>query len=116
MLSDSIRYNGLTSLSVTKLDVLTGLDKIKICVAYDLNGERIDYMPASLKTLGQCTPIFEEVPGWKEEISHAVNIDQLPVEARDYLNRIEEITKVPLSIVSVGARREQTIELTDPFN
>jgi len=116
MLSDSIRYNGLTSLSVTKLDVLTGLDKIRICVAYDLNGERIDYIPASLKTLAQCTPIFEEVPGWKEEISHAVNIDQLPFEARDYLKRIEEITEVPLSIVSVGPRREQTIELTDPFN
>ena len=116
MLSDSIRYNGLTSLSVTKLDVLTGLDKIRICVAYDLNGERIDYIPASLKTLAQCTPIFEEVPGWKEEISHAVNIDQLPFEARDYLKRIEEITGVPLSIVSVGPRREQTIELTDPFN
>ena len=116
MLSDSIRYNGLTSLSVTKLDVLTGLDKIRICIAYDLNGERIDYMPASLKTLAQCTPIFEEVPGWKEEISHAVNINQLPFEARDYLKRIEEITEVPLSIVSVGPRREQTIELTDPFN
>lgn len=115
MLRDSIRYNGLTSLSVTKLGVLSGLDRIRICVAYDLNGERIDYMPARLKALGRCMPVFEELPGWKEEISHAGSMDELPGEARKYLKRIEEITEVPLSIISVGPRREQTIELSDPF-
>jgi len=115
MLRDSIRYNGLTSLSLTKLDVLSGLDRIRICVAYDLNGERIDYMPARLKALGRCMPVFEELPGWKEEISHAGSMDELPGEARKYLKRIEEITEVPLSIISVGPRREQTIELSDPF-
>jgi adenylosuccinate synthase len=116
MLRDSIRYNGLTSICVTKLDVLTGLDKVRICVAYDLNGERIDHMPADLKTLAQCEPIFEEFPGWKQEISQAGNMDQLPGKTRDYLERIEKISDVPLSIVSVGPRREQTIELIDPFN
>ncbi len=116
MLRDSIRYNGLTSICVTKLDVLTGLDKVRICVAYDLNGERIDHIPADLKTLAQCEPIFEEFPGWKQEISQAGNMDQLPGKTRDYLERIEKISDVPLSIVSVGPRREQTIELMDPFN
>jgi adenylosuccinate synthase len=116
MLRDSIRYNGLTSICVTKLDVLTGLDKVRICVAYDLNGERIDHMPADLKMLAQCEPIFEEFPGWKQEISQAGNMDQLPGKTRDYLKRIEKISDVPLSIVSVGPRREQTIELIDPFS
>ena len=115
MLRDSIRYNGLSSLSITKLDVLTGLDRLKICVAYDCEGERIDYMPASLKKLEQCVPIYEELPGWKEEISHATHMDQLPGSAREYLDRIERITEVPFSIISVGPRREQTIELIDPF-
>jgi adenylosuccinate synthase len=115
MLRDSIRYNGLTSICVTKLDVLTGLDKVRICVAYDLNGERIDHMPADLKTLAQCEPIFEELEGWKEEISHTRKMDQLPGKTRNYLERIEKISDVPLSIVSVGPRREQTIELMDPF-
>ena len=115
MLRDSIRYNGLTSICVTKLDVLTGLDKIRICVAYNLNGKSIDHMPADLKTLAQCEPIFEEFPGWKEEISYAGTMDQLPEKTRDYLERIEEVSDVPLSIVSVGPRREQTIEMMDPF-
>jgi adenylosuccinate synthase len=116
MMRDSIRLNGLTSLSITKLDVLTGLETIKICVAYDLQGKRIDHKPASLKKLDQCTPIYEEMPGWKEEISSARHIDQLPPEARGYLGRIEQITGVPFSIISVGPVREQTIELKNPFS
>ncbi len=115
MMRDSIRLNGLSSFSVTKLDVLTGLETLKICVAYDLQGKRIDYKPASLKKLDQCTPIYEEMPGWKEEISSARHIDQLPPEARVYLERIEQITGVPFSIISVGPVREQTIELKNPF-
>jgi adenylosuccinate synthase len=115
MMRDSIRLNGLSSFSVTKLDVLTGLETLKICVAYDLQGKRIDYKPASLKKLDQCAPIYEEMPGWKEEISSARHIDQLPPEARVYLERIEQITDVPFSIISVGPVREQTIELKNPF-
>jgi adenylosuccinate synthase len=115
MMRDSIRLNGLSSLSVTKLDVLTGLETLKICVAYDLQGKRIDYKPASLKKLEQCAPIYEEMPGWKEDISSARHIDQLPPEARVYLERIEQITGVPFSIISVGPVREQTIELKNPF-
>ena len=115
MVRDSVRFNGLTSLSITKLDVLTGLEKLKICEGYELQGKRIDSRPASLKRLAQCIPIYEELPGWHDDISDAKEIDQLPPETRDYLNRIEEITEVPLSIISVGPMREQTIILKDPF-
>lgn len=116
MLRDSILYNGLNSICVTKLDVLTGLDRIRICVAYNLNGKRINHMPADIRSLAQCEPVYEELPGWNEEISNAGDMDQLPGRTRDYLERIVEITGVPLSIVSVGPRREQTIELMDPFS
>ncbi len=115
MLKDSILYNGLTSICVTKLDVLTGLDRIRICVAYNINGKRIDHMPADIRSLAQCEPVYEELPGWNEDISNAGDMDQLPGRTRDYLERIEEITGVPLSIVSVGPQREETIELMDPF-
>jgi adenylosuccinate synthase len=113
MIRDSVRFNGLTSLSITKLDVLTGLDTVKICVAYEMDGERLESRPASLARLAKCTPVYEELPGWKEDISSARTMDQLPRQARDYLKRIEKITDVPLSIVSVGQMRDQTIELMD---
>jgi adenylosuccinate synthase len=115
MVQDSIRFNGLTSLSITKLDVLTGLEKLKICVGYDYRGQRIGSMPASLKQLAQCVPLYEELPGWQEDISSARTLDQLPPQTRAYLKRIEEKTEVPLSLVSVGPVREQTITLRDPF-
>lgn len=115
MLKDSIRYNGLTSLSITKLDVLSGLDTIKACVAYELDGERIDYMPASLEKLAGCTPVYDEMPGWKEDLSRARDMGQLPAAAKNYLRYIEEKTGVPMSIVSVGPKREETIELMDLF-
>ena len=115
MMRDSIRFNGLTSLSITKLDVLAGLDTVKICVAYEIDGEQMESRPPSLKKLAKCVPVYEELPGWNEDISSVKSLDQLPKEARDYLNRIEQITEVPLSIVSVGPMRDQTIELMDQF-
>lgn len=115
MVRDSVRYNGLTSLSITKLDVLTGLKTLKLCVGYEFQGERIDARPASLTRLAQCTPIYEELSGWEEDIASARQMGQLPVEVREYLKRIEEITDVPLSIVSVGSERDETIMLKDPF-
>ena len=115
MVRDSVRFNGLSSLSITKLDVLTGLETLKICIGYEYQGERVDARPASLKKLAQCTPIYEELPGWEEDIATARQMDQLPAQTRKYLNRIEEITGVPLSIISVGPMREQTIILRDPF-
>lgn len=115
MVRDSVRLNGLTSMSITKLDVLTGLERIKIAVGYELEGKEIDSRPTSLTRLGLCRPVYEEMPGWKEDISAAREMDQLPPEARNYLKRIEEITQVPPSIVSVGPMREQTIVISDPF-
>ena len=115
MVRDSVRLNGLTSLSITKLDILTGLKKLKICVGYEVEGERIDSRPASLRRLAQCVPIYEELPGWQDDISSANELDQLPPQARDYLKRIEEITEVPFSIISVGPMRKQTIMVKYPF-
>jgi adenylosuccinate synthase len=115
VVKDSVRLNGLSSIGITKLDVLSGLEKVKLCVAYELEGKKIDSMPASLKKLGRCIPVFEEYPGWKQSISSARKWMDLPASARKYLRRIEEVTQVPLSIVSVGSGREESIILKDPF-
>ena len=115
MLRDSVRLNGLTSLGITKLDVLSGLKQLKICVGYEFQGKRIEAGPASIKRLAQCIPIYEELPGWDQDITSARQFDDLPMEARNYLNRIAEITQVPLSIISVGSGREETILIKDPF-
>ncbi|MBN2060048.1 MAG: adenylosuccinate synthase [Deltaproteobacteria bacterium] len=115
MLKDSIRYSGLTSLSITKLDVLTGLDSLKICTEYEMDGKRIFSRPASIVKLEKCVPVYEKMQGWDEDITSIRDVGQLPKEARAYLKRIEDLTGVPLSVVSVGPMREQTIELIDPF-
>jgi adenylosuccinate synthase len=115
VIRDSTRLNGLRSVAITKLDVLTGLEKLKICVQYELQGDRIDHRPASLKKLAQCTPIYMEMPGWKEDISLARSLDQLPSQARDYVETIEKVTGVPVSIISVGPGREETIMVQDSF-
>jgi adenylosuccinate synthase len=112
---DAARLNGLTSLSVTKLDVLTGLKTLKIAVAYELDGKRVESMPASLKKLSRCVPIYEELPGWQEDISSTRTWNELPSAARNYLKRIEQVIEVPFSIISVGPGREESIILEDPF-
>ncbi|HEN21001.1 MAG TPA: adenylosuccinate synthase, partial [Desulfobacteraceae bacterium] len=111
MIKDSIRLNGLDSLAITKLDVLTGLEEIKICVGYNLEGEKIDYVPASIKQLDRCVPVYKIMPGWEEDISLARRLEQLPSNARAYLQTIEEITGVPVSIISVGPGRQDAIVL-----
>ena len=112
---DAARINGLTSVSVTKLDVLTGLKRLKIGVAYELDGEKRQSMPASLKKLSRCVPVYEELPGWQENISSARTWNDLPAAARAYLKRVEEVIGVPFSIISVGPGREESIILKDPF-
>jgi adenylosuccinate synthase len=113
---DSVRLNGLNSLAITKLDVLSGLKTLRICVGYELAGERINHRPVSLKQMAQCVPIYEELPGWEEEISRARRLDELPSQAQTYVKTIEEISEVPISIVSVGAEREDTVLIHDPFS
>jgi adenylosuccinate synthase len=115
MVRDAVRLNGLTSMSITKLDVLTGLETIKMCVSYEADGRTIQARPPSLKTLARCRPVYEEMPGWKEDISGARNLDQLPVEARHYLARIQDLMGVPIQIISVGPKREETIILGSLF-
>jgi len=114
VVSDSARLNGLDSLAITKLDVLTGLETLKVCVGYEINGERVDQRPASLTRMAACAPVYEELPGWKDDISGARKVDQLPGEARSYIRAIEDITGVPVSIISVGPGRDETIIIRYP--
>jgi adenylosuccinate synthase len=94
---------------------MTGLKKIKICTAYDYNGQRMDSLPASLKKFAACRPVYEELPGWKDDIVNARSLDDLPDEARQYISRIEDLAGIPFSTVSIGPGREQTIDLLDPY-
>ncbi|HEX7066022.1 MAG TPA: adenylosuccinate synthase [Bacillales bacterium] len=102
------RVSGITDLSLNSLDVLTGIESIKICVAYKYNGEKIKEFPASLNVLADCEPVYEEMPGWNEDITGAKSLDDLPDNARHYLERITELTGISLSIFSVGPDRSQT--------
>jgi len=111
---DSARLNGLNSLAITKLDVLTGLKSLKICVGYEIDGERVNHRPASLKRMAACTPLYEELPGWQDDISGTREVDQLPEEARAYIKTIEDITGVPVSVISVGPGRDETIIVEYP--
>ena len=109
------RVNGMTYLSLNLLDVLTGLKTVKIARAYELDGKEINYYPASLEELGRCTPIYEELPGWQEDITHVTNYADLPANAKHFLDRIVELSETPLATISVGPSREQTIILKDPW-
>ena len=111
ILKTSARVSGLTDLVVTKIDTLAGLEKIKVCVGYKFEDKVIDYFPASLEDLAKCEPIYEEFEGWGEEVANARSYDEIPENAKVYLRRIEEFTGVPISIVSVGPKRDQTIVL-----
>lgn len=115
MVRDSVRLNGLDSLAITKLDILTGLETLNICVAYEFEGKRMNSRPTSLTKLAHCAPVYEEIPGWEEDISGARAMTELPRQAQTYVKTIEALAGVPISIVSVGAGREETIMLHDPF-
>ena len=115
ILKNAVRLNGLTGLAITKLDVLDGLEMIKICTGYDYNGKTLTEFPASLKVLGDCKPIYETMPGWPEDISGVRKLDDLPQKVKNYLDRIAEITETPIDIISVGPDRDQTIVLRNPF-
>ena len=111
ILKTSVRVSGLTSLSVTKIDTLAGLEKVMMCVGYKFNDEVIDYFPASLEDLAKCEPIYEEFDGWDESVAEARSYEELHPNARKYLERIEELTQTRISIVSVGPRRDQTMRV-----
>ncbi len=109
------RVSGLSYLAITLLDVLSGLDTIKICTSYTLDGKEIFTIPAHIKDYEKCVANYIELPGWHEDITGVKSFDALPVNAQNYLNKITELTKIPLAIFSVGPRRDQTIEVSSIF-
>ncbi len=115
ILRNAVRLNGVTSLAITKLDVLDGIESLKICTGYDFRGQTLDVVPASLKVLEECRPVYETLPGWTETISGIQRFSRLPKNVKSYLRRIEELTGVPIGIVSVGPDRDQTIVIQNPY-
>src|SRR5262249_47920810 len=104
------RLNGVDELALMLLDVLSVVDELKICTAYELNGERIDYFPGDSFLLEKCRPVYETMPGWKVDVSGARTLADLPAAARRYIDRLSALLEVPVSIISVGPDREQTIK------
>ncbi len=109
------RVNGLWGLALTKLDVLTGIDPVKICVGYQYKGSRYDTIPPGRHSIETAKPIFEELPGWREHLTPVRSFADLPRDARRYINRVGELIGVPITMVGVGADRDATIVLTNPF-
>lgn len=113
----SKRVSGITNLCLNSIDVLTGLETVKICVAYrKSNGEEISHYPASLVELGQCEPVYEELPGWTEDITGCRTLEELPIEAQNYVRRVSELVGVKISTFSVGPDRNQTNILEDVWD
>jgi adenylosuccinate synthase len=105
----STRLSSVSCMAFISLDVLSGLDKLRICSAYNVDGKIIRDFPSDAGVLRECMPIYDELPGWKEDISQAQSIEDLPANARDYIQQVSEVVGVPIGLVSVGRRREQTL-------
>ena len=115
LLKRSIQINGVSGMCLTKLDVLDGIDSLKICTGYTLGGKQVDIFPVGAEDAARCEPIYEEMPGWKESTIGAKSLASLPATARAYIKRIEELVGVPIDMVSTGPDREETIVLRHPF-
>ncbi|MDD5382450.1 MAG: adenylosuccinate synthase [Candidatus Margulisbacteria bacterium] len=111
VMQHAAKINGLSQLAITKLDVLDELDKIEICVAYELNGKRITYFPTDVYRLEKCQPVYEEMPGWKEDTTKVKDHKDLPANAKKYLEKLAELANCRISLVSVGAERGQIIKI-----
>ena len=105
----SNRINGFTGAAITRLDILDTFPRLKICIAYELDGHIIDYFPSNVATLERCQPIYEELPGWQTPTTNIREYDKLPLQAQQYLTRLEELISCPVNLISVGSAREQTI-------
>ena len=112
----SRRVSGITDLALNSIDVLTGLDTVKICVAYDYNGERITEYPANNHIIEDCKPIYEELPGWEEDITGIRRLEDLPENAQNYVKRVSELTGISIATFSVGPDRDQTNVLVDVWD
>lgn len=109
ILRHATQVNGLTELAITKLDILSGWDTLEVCVAYELGGQRIDYFPSNLNDLQRVQPIYETLPGWQADVTRARRLEELPGEARRYVDFIAEVCGVPLRAISVGPARQQVV-------
>jgi adenylosuccinate synthase len=109
----AVRINGLTDFFLTKLDVLTGWEKIPVCVAYEIDGKRVEELPASQSDFHHAKPIYEYLPGWSEDISKARKLSDLPVNAQGYIKFLEKISGAPISAIGVGPGREETIQIRE---
>jgi adenylosuccinate synthase len=107
------RINGVTDFVLTKLDVLTGLDEVPVCVAYEVDGKRYEDMPMTQAEFARAIPVYETYPGWTEDISKARTLEELPRNARDYVAALEEMIKAPISVIGVGPGRDETIVVRD---
>jgi adenylosuccinate synthase len=112
----SFVINSVSGLCITKLDVLDGMETLRICVTYELDGKELDAPPVDADELARCKPRFIEMPGWQESTAGAGSLDALPKQARDYLSKLEELGGVPIDIVSTGADRGQTLIIRHPFD
>jgi adenylosuccinate synthase len=112
----AVEVNGLDCLAITKLDVLDELDEIQVCVAYELDGQRIEHFPSSAEDFARCQPIFETLPGWQTSTADCRTLEDLPPTAMSYLRFLAELMEVPIAIVSLGADRDQTIVVEDPIH
>jgi adenylosuccinate synthase len=113
MLRHAHRINSLTDLAVTKLDVLSGLDEVPVCIEYELDGQQIDYVPTDLEKLGRCTAVYKILPGWQEPVTAVRRFQDLPANAQNYINFIGSQINVPISYISVGPARDQVIKMTN---
>ncbi len=111
----AVRVNGLSGIALTKLDVLSDFESIKICTGYSHEGKFLNELPANLDVFEKCQPVYEEMPGWKSDISAARSFAELPEKAKNYVKRLEELAGCPIVLVSVGPRRDETIVLKNPF-
>ena len=107
--------SGVSGISLTKLDVLDGFETLKICVAYELDGQHLDYLPTAADQQARCVPVYEEIDGWSESTEGARSWADLPAQAIKYVRRIEELIDCPVALVSTSPEREDTILVTDPF-
>ncbi|MFV0662173.1 adenylosuccinate synthase [Denitromonas sp.] len=114
-LKRSIQINGVSGLCVTKLDVLDGVEEVKLCAGYQIDGKLSDILPVGAEETARCVPVYETLPGWKESTVGVKEFDALPATARAYLKRIEEVCAVPVDMISTGPDRDQTIVLRHPF-
>ncbi|AJC17465.1 adenylosuccinate synthase [Pandoraea sputorum] len=114
-LKRSIQINGVTGLCMTKLDVLDGLETVRLCVGYKIDGKAIDILPRGAVDVARCEPVYEDFPGWTQSTVGVTSWDQLPAQAQNYLKRIEEVSGIPIDMVSTGPDRDETILLRHPF-